>query len=103
VQQGTIKIHSSFFILYWMLFIFKPTISIDGGPAQKPGWGDSVYPVEPGQHTVQIKIPYIFYTIGKATETVSVAAGETVALTYRPQYILFLRGKLKLAPSVAAG
>lgn len=97
MQQGTIKIHSSFFILYWMLFIFKPTISIDGGPGQKPGWGDSEYPVEPGSHTVHIKIPYVFYTIGKATETVNVDAGETVTLTYRPQYVLFLRGKLQLA------
>jgi len=97
VQQGTIKIHSSFFILYWMLFIFKPTVSIDGGPGQKPGWGDSEYSVEPGTHTVNIKIPYIFYTIGKATETVTVDAGETVTLTYRPQYLLFLRGKLQLA------
>jgi hypothetical protein len=97
VQKAIIKIHSSFFPLYWMLFIFKPTISIDGGPDQKPGWGDSTYTVEPGQHTVHIKIPYIFYTIGKATETMTLGDGETVALTYRPQYILFLRGKLTRA------
>jgi hypothetical protein len=97
VEQGTIKIHSSFFIVYWMLFIFKPVISIDGGPGQKPGWGDSTHPVAPGSHTVNIKIPYIFYTIGKATETVNVTAGETVTLTYRPQYLMFLRGKLQPA------
>ncbi len=97
MRQGTIKIHSGFFPLYWMLFIFTPTISIDGGPAEKPGWGDSTYSVAPGEHTVHIRIPYIFYTLGKATETVNVGEGETVALTYRPQYILFLRGKLQLA------
>ena len=96
MAPGTIKIHSGFFPLYWMLFIFKPTISIDAGPAQKPGWGDSEYTVEPGEHTVHIRIPYIFYTLGKATETVNVGEGETVSLTYRPQYIMFLRGSLKV-------
>jgi hypothetical protein len=82
-----------------MLFIFKPVVTIDGGPEQRPGWGDSTYPVEPGEHTVHIRIPYIFYTIGKATETVTVAEGETVTLNYRPQYLMFLRGSLKLAPA----
>jgi hypothetical protein len=97
VDNATIKLHSSFFFAYWMLFIFKPTVSIDGGAAQKPGWGDSSYSVAAGEHTVHIRIPYIFYTIGKATQTVTVAAGETVTLTYRPQYILFLKGKLRVA------
>lgn len=97
MQQGTIKIHTKFFILYWMLFFFKPNISIDGGPVEKPGWGDSTHVVEPGSHTVNVKVPYIFYTLGKATETVNVGEGETVTLNYRPQYVLFLRGKLKVA------
>jgi hypothetical protein len=97
MQQGTINIHTGFFPIYWMLFFFKPSISIDNGPVQTPGWGDSTHVVEPGSHTVHIKVPYIFYTIGKATETVSVAEGETVQLNYRPKYLAFLRGKLTVA------
>ena len=53
----------------------------------------------PGQHTVYIEIPYVFFKIGKATETVNVSANETVALTYRPQLLVFMKGKLKLATS----
>ena len=51
------------------------------------------------QHTVYIEIPYVFFKIAKATETVNVSANETVALTYRPPLLVFMKGKLKLATS----
>ena len=43
MEQGTIKIVSSFLFLQWVLFIFKPTISIDGGEPQKYAWGESTH------------------------------------------------------------
>jgi hypothetical protein len=97
LEQGTIKIHSSFFFLQFLFFLFKPTISIDGGAPESHGWGESTHSVAPGQHTVQVEIPYIFTQVGKASETVTVGANETVALTYRPPLIVFMAGKLKLA------
>ncbi len=97
MEQGTIKIHSSFFFLQFVFFIFKPTITIDGGEPIKPGWGESTHSVAPGQHTVHIEIPYIFTKIAKATETVTVAANETVAMTYRPPLLVFMKGRLHLA------
>ena len=99
MAQGTIKIRSSFLFLQFLLFFFKPTISIDGGAAEKHAWGESTHSVAPGEHTVHIEIPYIFTKVGQATETVTVAADETVALTYRPPLIVFMAGKLKLAPA----
>ena len=97
MEQGTIKIHSSFLFLQWVFFIFKPTISIDGGEPTKHGWGESTHSVAPGQHTVHIEIPYIFMKVAKATETVNVSANETVAMTYRPPLLVLMKGKLKLA------
>jgi hypothetical protein len=97
MEQGTIKIRSSFLFLQFLFFIFKPTISIDGGEPTKAGWGDSTHSVAPGQHTVHIEIPYIFTQVAKATETVNVGANETVVLTYRPPFLVFMKGKLTLA------
>jgi hypothetical protein len=97
MEQGTIKIHSSFFFLQFVFFIFKPTISIDSGEPTKPGWGESTHSVAPGQHTVHVEIPYLFTKVGKATETVNVGADETVAMTYRPPIVVFMKGKLRRA------
>jgi hypothetical protein len=97
MEQGTIKIHSSFFFLQWVFFIFKPTISIDNGEPIKQPWGDSTHSVAPGQHTVHVEIPYLFTKVAKATQTVNVAANETVALTYRPPLVVFMKGKLQPA------
>ena len=94
MEQGTIRIHASFLFLQWVFFIFKPTISIDGGEPKKFAWGETTHSVTPGQHTIHVEIPYIFTKIAKATETVNVGANETVALTYRPPLLVFMKGKL---------
>jgi hypothetical protein len=97
MEHGTIKIQSSFLFLQWIFFFFKPSISVDGSEATKHGWGESTHSVAPGQHTVQIEVPYLFTTVAKATETVNVGADETVTLTYRPPLLVFMKGKLKVA------
>jgi hypothetical protein len=97
MEQGTIKIKTSFLFLQWIFFIFKPTISIDGAEPTKSGWGESSHTVTPGEHTVHIEVPYIFTKVGKATTTVTVAAGETVSLAYKPPLIVFMKGSLKPA------
>jgi hypothetical protein len=97
MDQGTIKIHSSFIFLQWVFYIFKPTISIDGGTPVKQAWGQSTHSVPAGQHSVHMEVPYIFTKVAKATQSVNVAAGETVALTYRPPLLVFMKGKLTVA------
>jgi hypothetical protein len=99
MEQGTIKIRASFLFLQWLLYFFKPTVSIDGGEPQKIAWGESTFQVKPGEHRVYVEIPYIFMKIAKADQTVSVGASETVTLRYRPPLIVFMRGKLEPAPS----
>jgi hypothetical protein len=95
MEQGTIKIRTSFLFLQFVLFFFKPTISIDGGDPEKSKWGETTHVVAPGQHTVHVEVPYVFTKVGKATATVEVAAGETVGLAYRTPLIIFMAGRLK--------
>jgi hypothetical protein len=96
VDQGTIKIRTGFLFLQFLLFFFKPVISIDGGEEQKYPWGESTHEVAPGDHTVHVEIAYFFgWRISKATANVTVAAGETVTLRYRPPILVTLPGKLK--------
>ena len=96
MDQGIIKIKSSFLFLQWVFFIFKPTISIDGGESKKLGWGESSHTVTAGEHSVHIEIPYVVAKIAKATQTVTVPAGGEVSLTYKPPLIVFMSGKLKV-------
>jgi len=97
MEQGTIKIHTGFFFLQFLLFFCKTLISIDGSAPEKHSWGESTHQVSPGQHTVVVETQYFFRTVAKASTTVQVGAGETVALKYRVPIIVFMSGKLKVA------
>jgi hypothetical protein len=97
MEQGTIKVRTGFLFLQFLLFFFKPTISIDGGEPQKNSWGESTHTVSPGQHTVHIEIPYIFTKVAKADATVDVAADQTVTVNYRAPLIVTMKGKIKVA------
>ncbi len=100
VEKGTIKIRTSFLFLQFLLFFFKPVISIDGGEPEKHPWGESDHEVDPGQHTVNVHISYFFgWQVSKAAATVSVGANETVSLAYRPPLFVTQAGSLKVVPA----
>jgi len=85
MEQGTIKITASFVgFVQFLLYFFKPVISIDGGSQIQIPWGESEYSVSPGQHTVNIAISYFFGAkVSKGSATVDVGANQTVTLRYR--------------------
>jgi hypothetical protein len=84
MEQGTIKVDTGFSFLQFLLYLFKPVISIDGGEPKKVPWGQSEHCVSPGQHTVNIAISYFFgWQVSKGSETVDVGANQTVTLKYR--------------------
>jgi hypothetical protein len=98
MEQGTIKISASFLFLQFLLFFFKPVISIDGGEQKKIGWGDSEHSVSPGQHTVDMAISYFFgWQVSKGSATVDVGANETVTLKYRAPLLVTMNAKLQRA------
>jgi hypothetical protein len=99
--MGTIKIRTGLDALQFLLHFFKPAISIDGGQELRYPWGESTHEVAPGNHTVNVVIPYVFgWRACKASGTVSVAAGETVTLSYRPAvWAMWRPGRLQILPS----
>lgn len=99
MDEGTIKIRTSFLFQQFFLFFFKPIISIDGSEPQKYSWGESAHEVAPGNHTVDIAISYFFgWEVAKASQTVSVGASETVAPSYRAPLIVTSAGCVRTAP-----
>jgi len=96
MEQSTIKVHTSFLFLQFLLFFCKPIIAIDGGTSEKHSSGDTSLEVSPGQHTVHVETSYFFRTVAKATTTVTVGANETVSLRYRVPLIVFMAGNLKV-------
>ena len=51
-------VNTQFFPLAWLLFFFTPKIAVDGQEMPVPGWGRTHLPARPGQHHVQVHVPY---------------------------------------------
>jgi hypothetical protein len=85
VEQATIKINASFvWLIQFLLYFFKPVISIDDGEQKKIRWGESEYSVSPGRHTINIAISYFFgWNVSKGSAIIDVGANQTVTLRYR--------------------
>jgi len=89
VEQGTIKINAGFLFLQFLLYFFKPVVSIDGGEQRKIPWGES-------EHTVNIAISYFFgWQVSKGSATVDVGANQTATLKYRAPMIVTWNAKLR--------
>ena len=96
MEQGTIKINAGFLFLQFLLYFFKPVVSIDGGEQRKIPWGESEHSVSPGQHTVNIAISYFFgWQVSKGSATVDVGANQTATLKYRAPMIVTWNAKLQ--------
>ena len=100
MEKGTIKVTTGFMFFQFLLFFFKPVVSIDGGEAEKSSWGETTHQVDAGQHTVNVHVSYLFgWQVSKASTTVTVGANETVSLRYRVPLIVTMRGSLKVVPA----
>jgi hypothetical protein len=96
-----ISVKTTFFFLSFILFFFSPTVVVDGN-AQKVKWGEQFFPTGPGEHSVTIFFKYLFIKeAGRASTNVSVPQGQTVRITYRAPWIVFMPGKIKTDSSPA--
>ncbi|CAN5449650.1 hypothetical protein BH23ACT9_BH23ACT9_20500 [soil metagenome] len=81
--------------------LFKPMVSIDGGPAQKIDWGTTSLSVPAGQHEIKVVTKwYFFLPVGGAKTTVTIPQGGSASITYRAPWwtVPFIsRGKLVVA------
>ncbi len=85
MEHGTIRIKASFVgFIQFLLYLFKPVVSIDGGTETTIPWGESEHSVSPGRHTVDVAISYFLgWRVSKGSATVDVGANQTVTLRYR--------------------
>ncbi|MEA2184223.1 MAG: hypothetical protein QOF69_3408 [Solirubrobacteraceae bacterium] len=98
--MATINVHPTFFPLAFLLFLFPPRVEVDGGPPQPLKWrADNPLQVTPGAHHVVIYFPYmvIVRRAGEAAIDVNVAEGQTVTVTYKAPWLVFLAGKISAA------
>lgn len=96
--HANIQVTAKFFPLMWILFLIKPHVQIDGSDVQGVWNKPQQFPVAPGQHTVSVYFPYFIpKQAGKGTVTVNVAAGQTVSVTYKAPWIVFLKGRMSVA------
>jgi hypothetical protein len=78
---AAIALTTKFMPLAFFYFFVKPKVAVDGYPVATD-WGRMVIPVPPGDHRVDVYMPYVLPPrVGPADLTVSVAPGQTLELT----------------------
>ncbi len=98
--MSTIRLTTSYPWIAFLLALFPPQMSVDGGPPQKIRWGTGDLQVTPGQHHLVIWVPYLgFWNIGRAEVQVNVAEGQIVAVNYRSPWLVFMPGKVAVTPA----
>ncbi len=101
--QTGIQVKTKFFFLAFLLYFFKPSLHLDGGPPVPRPWGDTFIPTGPGRHVVRCYVPYLFLpTMGDSSIEVDVPPGAVVPVTWRAPLVVFSSGKWKFAAPAAA-
>jgi hypothetical protein len=97
--MSTISLVTKFFPLAFILYLFPPRVEVDGGPPQKIKWGTTALEVAPGSHHLTVYFPYmvIMRKAGKAEVDVTTAEGQTVTVTYKAPWLVFLSGKITVS------
>jgi hypothetical protein len=67
-QQGQLRISTKYHWLTFMLSAFAPKATINGHPVNL-SWGENFLPAPPGQHLIEVWVPYL-WKFGKASITV---------------------------------
>lgn len=95
-MHGRVEVELSFFPLMWILYLVSPWISINGN-AQRKSWGKHPLELPAGQYQIEAWFPYLFKAqCCKASYLLNVVPGGTYKLRYRPAWLMFLPGTLKL-------
>jgi hypothetical protein len=94
-QAGGLHLRTGFFPLAFILYLFKPRCSIDGGVEFPIQWGDNHIPVPAGRHHVRVWFPYMFISQCGPAETLIEIPESGMALEYKaPTWWVFSKGKM---------
>jgi major membrane immunogen (membrane-anchored lipoprotein) len=97
--MATIRITTKFFPLAFLLFFFPARVVLDGAEERKLGWFKTTdISVTPGTHRLHLYFPYMLPSkAGKADVEVTVEEGQTVQVNYKAPWLVFMRGRVKIA------
>jgi Protein of unknown function (DUF2510) len=102
-------LRTRFFVLAFLLHLFPPSASIDGGPAFKIRWGDNHLPgLPPGHHRIRVWFRYLFFGDCGIADAVIEVPPDGMYLEYKaPTWFVFSKGKfpslaVHAAPAAAA-
>ncbi|HEY7062502.1 MAG TPA: DUF2510 domain-containing protein [Chloroflexota bacterium] len=103
-QPGGLMLRTSFFPLAWVLYLCRPKVSIDGGPAFQVQWGDNPLPlVPPGTHRVRVWFRYLFYGDCGVADALVHVPEQGLFLEYKaPTWWMFNRGRFPALEQQAA-
>lgn len=91
-----VEIELSFFFMMWILFLVTPSIAING-MAERRKWGKHVFTLPAGRYQLEAWYPYLFtQQTSRGAITLDLAAGGHYRLRYRPAWLVFLPGSMKL-------
>ena len=94
-QGGGLHLRAGFFPLAFILYLFPPKCSIDGGAEFGIKWGDNHLPVPAGRHHVRVWFPYLFISQCGPAETLIEIPESGMALEYKaPTWFVFSKGKM---------
>jgi len=96
VEPARVEIDLGFFPLMWILYFVSPWLAIDGH-AQQRSWGKHQMMIPAGQHVFEAWFPYIFRSrTCPALLGVVLQPGAAYRLRYRPAWLMFLSGSMKI-------
>lgn len=97
--MGTIRLTTKFFFLAFLLYLFPARAEVDEGVPIKVGWGTRDLQVEPGTHRLEVYFPYLYLRkAGRNQVEVTLQEGQTVNVSYKAPWLVFLKGKMRVGP-----
>lgn len=93
---AVVEIDLGFFFMMWVLFLVTPSISING-MVERRKWGKHVFNLPAGRYQIEAWYPYLFTSqTSKGAILLDVVPGGHYRLQYRPAWLVFLAGSMKL-------
>jgi hypothetical protein len=96
-----VEIELSFFFMMWILFLVTPSIAING-MVERRKWGKHLYTLPPGRYRLEAWYPYLFtQQTSRGAIDLDLVPGGVYRLRYRPAWLVFLPGSMKLVEGPA--
>jgi len=103
---AVILVETKYMWLQWVFVFCTPRISIDGWTAERRPWGRHVFTVAPGPHSVEVWVPYMFFSrMGANSVSFQIAPGDVAEVSWRAPWLTLLPGRMDTAylPGAALG